>query len=60
MEDAPDMSRVKEPRAIIGVLVFSVVFMVGFGIWHAPLIDFASQAVPDLSFVSGAAPGPLG
>lgn len=60
MEDAPDMSRVKEPRAIIGVLVFTVVFMVGFGIWHAPLIDFASQAVPDLSFVSGAAPGPLG
>lgn len=60
MEDAPDMSRVKEPRAIIGVLVFAVVFMVGFGIWHAPLIDFASQAVPDLSFVSGAAPGPLG
>jgi NADH-quinone oxidoreductase subunit N len=60
MEDAPDMSRVKEPRATIGVLVFSVVFMVGFGIWHAPLIDFASQAVPDLSFVSGAAPGPLG
>ena len=60
MEEGPDMSRVKEPRAILAVLVFAVVFMVGFGIWHAPLLDFASKAVPDLSFVSGAASGPLG
>ncbi len=59
MEESPDMSRVKEPKAMIAVLVFAAVFMVGFGIWHAPLIDFASQAVPDLSFVSHAAPGPL-
>jgi NADH-quinone oxidoreductase subunit N len=59
MEESPDMSRVKEPKAMVAVLVFAAVFMVGFGIWHAPLIDFASQAVPDLSFVSHAAPGPL-
>jgi hypothetical protein len=26
-----------------------MVFMVGFGIWHAPLLDFASRAVPDLA-----------
>jgi proton-translocating NADH-quinone oxidoreductase chain N len=51
MEDAPDMSKVKEPRAIVAVLVFAIVFMVGFGIWHAPLLDFAMQAVPDLSSV---------
>src|ERR671925_1114427 len=49
MEDAPDMSRVKEPRAIVAVLVFAIVFMVGFGIWHAPLLDFASRAVPELA-----------
>jgi F420H2 dehydrogenase subunit N len=49
MEDAPDMRRVKEPRAIVAVLVFAVVFMVGFGIWHAPLLDFASKAVPNLT-----------
>ena len=49
MEEAPDMSRIKEPRAIVAVLVFAMVFMVGFGIWHAPLLDFAYQAVPDLS-----------
>jgi hypothetical protein len=23
--------------------------MVGFGIWHAPLLEFASRAVPDLT-----------
>jgi F420H2 dehydrogenase subunit N len=49
MEDAPDMRRVKEPRAIVAVLVFAMVFMVGFGIWHAPLLDFAYNAVPELS-----------
>jgi NADH-quinone oxidoreductase subunit N len=49
MEDAPDMRRVKEPRAILAVLIFAMVFMVGFGIWHAPLLDFASSAVPELT-----------
>jgi hypothetical protein len=49
MEDAPDMRRVKEPRAIVAVLVFAMVFMVAFGIWHAPLLDFASSAVPELT-----------
>ncbi len=49
MEEGPDMSRVKEPRSMIAVLVFAVVFMVGFGIWHAPILDFASHSVPALS-----------
>jgi proton-translocating NADH-quinone oxidoreductase chain N len=49
MEEGPDMSKVREPRAIVAVLVFAMVFMVGFGIWHAPLLDFASRAIPDLS-----------
>jgi hypothetical protein len=31
------------------VLVFAMVFMVAFGIWHAPLLEFASSAVPDLA-----------
>src|SRR5918992_4990988 len=49
MEDAPDMRRVKEPRAIVAVLVFAMIFMVAFGIWYTPLLDFASRAVPDLT-----------
>jgi NADH-quinone oxidoreductase subunit N len=54
MEEGPDMSRVKEPRAMVAVLVFAMVFMVGFGIWHAPLLDFASKAIPDLSNITQA------
>jgi NADH-quinone oxidoreductase subunit N len=46
MEEGPDMSKVKEPRAMVAVLVFAVVFMVGFGIWPAPILQFASNAVP--------------
>ena len=49
MEDSPDTSRVKEPRAISAVLIFAMIFMVGFGIWHAPILDFATNSVPNLS-----------
>jgi NADH-quinone oxidoreductase subunit N len=52
MEDAADMSKIKEPTAIVAVLIFAIIFMVGFGIWHAPLLDFASQAIPDLGNVT--------
>lgn len=56
MEDATDMSKIKEPTAIVAVLIFAIIFMVGFGIWHAPLLDFASQALPDLANVTSAIP----
>ena len=46
LDESADMSRVKEPKAIICVLVFAIIFMVGFGIWHAPLLEFASISVP--------------
>jgi len=49
MEEGPDMSRVREPRSMVAVLIFGIVFMIGFGIWHGPIIDFASQSVPALS-----------
>ena len=58
MEEGPDMSPVKEPRAMVAVLVFAIVFMVGFGIWHAPLLDFASRAVPGIASVTIASPHP--
>ena len=45
MEEGPDMSKIKEPGAMVAVLIFAIVFMVGFGIWHAPLLDFASKAI---------------
>jgi NADH-quinone oxidoreductase subunit N len=46
LDEAANMSRVKEPKAIVGVLVFAIIFMVGFGIWHAPLLEFASISIP--------------
>jgi len=46
LDESADMSRVKEPKAILGVLVFAIIFIVGFGIWHAPLLEFASISVP--------------
>jgi NADH-quinone oxidoreductase subunit N len=51
LEKSPDMTPVKEPRVMVGVLVFAVVFIVGFGIWHAPLLDLASKSVPSLAGV---------
>jgi NADH-quinone oxidoreductase subunit N len=51
MEEGPDMSRVKEPRAMVAVLVFAMVFIVSFGIWPAPIMEFASRAAPHLNNV---------
>jgi F420H2 dehydrogenase subunit N len=46
MENGPDMSKVKEPKAMLAVLVFGITFMVVFGIWYAPLLEFATNSVP--------------
>jgi F420H2 dehydrogenase subunit N len=49
MENGPDMSRIKEPRAMLAVLIFGLVFMVVFGVWFSPLLEFATNSVPDLT-----------
>ena len=49
MEQGPDMSKIKEPKGILAVLLFGLVFMVAFGVWHAPLLEFATISVPDLT-----------
>ena len=46
LDESSDMSRIKEPKAILAVLMFGMIFMVGFGIWHAPLLEFASLSSP--------------
>jgi NADH-quinone oxidoreductase subunit N len=56
MEDSPDTSKVKEPRAIAAVLIFAMIFMVGFGIWHAPILEFATNSVPNLSQLTAVLP----
>jgi F420H2 dehydrogenase subunit N len=49
MENGPDMSKIKEPRAMLAVLIFGLVFMVVFGVWFSPLLEFATNSVPDLT-----------
>lgn len=56
MEESPDTTKVKEPRAMLAVLIFSIIFMVGFGIWHAPILDFATNSVPNLSQLTAVLP----
>ena len=41
--------RVSEPRSVIAVMVFSIIFIVGFGVYPDPLIQFAGSAAPALS-----------
>ena len=38
--------RISEPKSIIAVMIFSVIFMVGFGVYPDPLIQFAQNAAP--------------
>ncbi|GBC72950.1 hypothetical protein HRbin04_00345 [archaeon HR04] len=40
------MLKVREPRLILAVLAFALAFMVGFGVYPAPLISFAQVSVP--------------
>lgn len=48
--DEPATSgRIREPKIILAVLIFALVFMVGFGIYPAPLIDFSARSVPPLA-----------
>ena len=41
--------RVKEPKSIIAVMIFSIIFMVGIGVYPDPIINFAESAAPSLS-----------
>jgi proton-translocating NADH-quinone oxidoreductase chain N len=54
MENGPVMSKIKEPRAMLAILVFGLVFMVAFGIWHAPLLEFATNSIPDFTTIVNA------
>ena len=38
--------RIAEPKAIIGVMVFSIIFLVAIGVYPDPIIEFTKNAVP--------------
>jgi NADH-quinone oxidoreductase subunit N len=44
--------RVKEPRSIIAVMIFSIIFIVGIGVYPDPIIQFTEMAVPSLTALS--------
>ncbi|MEE2605766.1 MAG: NADH-quinone oxidoreductase subunit N, partial [Thermoproteota archaeon] len=41
--------RVKEPLSIVGVMIFSIIFMVTIGVYPEPIIKFAEMASPVLT-----------
>ncbi len=48
-EEGESNKRVKEPKSIIAVMIFSIIFIVGIGVYPDPAIEFAKSAVPVLS-----------
>jgi proton-translocating NADH-quinone oxidoreductase chain N len=47
MDEGENRIRQKEPKSIVAALLFAVGFMVIFGIWYGPILDFASMAAPE-------------
>ena len=43
--------RVKEPASIVGVMIFSVIFMVTIGVYPEPIIQFAEMVTPSMTAV---------
>ena len=41
--------RVSEPKSVIAVAVFSIIFLVGFGVYPDPIIKFVEYATPIVS-----------
>ncbi len=41
--------RVKEPASIVAVMIFSIIFIVGIGVYPDPIIQFVETAVPSLT-----------
>ncbi len=40
--------RIPEPKSIIAVMIFSIIFLVGIGVYPDPIIDFTKNAMPSL------------
>ncbi len=43
--------RVKEPKSIIAVMIFSIIFIVGIGVYPEPILQFTESAVPTLTAI---------
>ena len=43
--------RVKEPKSIIAVMIFSIIFIVTIGVYPEPILQFTESAVPTLTAI---------
>jgi len=41
--------RIKEPKSIIAIMIFSIIFMVTIGVYPEPIIQFAEYATPAIN-----------
>ena len=41
--------RVSEPKSVVAIMIFSILFMVAFGVYPDPIIQFAEMASPTIS-----------
>ncbi|MBI2643679.1 MAG: NADH-quinone oxidoreductase subunit N [Nitrosarchaeum sp.] len=41
--------RISEPKSVIAIMIFSIAFLVGFGVYPDPIIKFVEFAAPTLS-----------
>lgn len=41
--------RVKEPKSVIAVMIFSIIFIVTIGVYPEPILQFSESAVPAIS-----------
>lgn len=41
--------RVSEPKSVVAVMIFSIIFLVGFGVYPDPIIKFVELAAPTFS-----------
>ncbi len=41
--------RIAEPKSVVGVMIFSIIFLVAFGIYPEPIIQFVELASPVVS-----------
>lgn len=48
-EEGESDKRVKEPKSIIGVMIFSIIFIVAIGVYPDPIIQFTQSAVPSIA-----------
>ena len=44
--EGEDAKRVREPKSVIAVMIFSIIFMVGLGVYPDPVIQFVEIATP--------------